>query len=379
MTHLKKYFIIFLIPVSIVLTLSCLSRTVKPKPDNSNWIMCPVCSGYGTVKVRVLEDRIEGRDKKSDECLGSCLGIFASSTDAYYKYDSNIQDQKREGIYQDPYRKPDYDTRSYVTKYVKCNFCNGTGWLLNNQMNNFQNNNLKNESNISNEEKNKRLLIEASKDGKIEVVKSLIDTGVDINTTNSNGFTSLILASERCHTEIIELLVKAGADVNLKDGRYGSTALIFATYHDCEEIVKLLIKAKSDTNIVNEDGNSALIMASKYKFTNIVKILINAGANVNAKDAQNGNTALIYASDNSFEENVKLLIKEKSDINLVNKDGNSALMVASTNGFIEIVKILLNSKADINIKNDDGKTALSLAYENRHNEIINLLKTKGAK
>lgn len=59
-------------------------------------------------------------------------------------------------------------------------------------------------------------LIEASKSGDIEKVKSLLAEGADVHVIDKDGVTALMHASENGHAEVIELLLNKGADVNAK-------------------------------------------------------------------------------------------------------------------------------------------------------------------
>lgn len=54
-------------------------------------------------------------------------------------------------------------------------------------------------------------LIDAAQRGDISSVKSLLNKGADMNAKNKNGWTASMLASKNGHTEIVQLLKKAGA------------------------------------------------------------------------------------------------------------------------------------------------------------------------
>ena len=74
------------------------------------------------------------------------------------------------------------------------------------------------------------LLMWASKDGYIDLVKILLDNNVDVNYQNEAGVTALILATYNNYLEIVKLLVEAGADVKLQD-KLGFRAINYATLH----------------------------------------------------------------------------------------------------------------------------------------------------
>ena len=185
-------------------------------------------------------------------------------------------------------------------------------------------------------------LMEAAENNDTNRVNSILKKGkVDVNATNKDGETALMLASANGHLEMVKLLVENGADVNSKEND-GDTALYYAK---TEEIKEVLRKAEE------KSANSG-------------------------KDTLNSKQLVNAVLDGNFEK-VQLLLKKGVDINSKDEDGDTALMIASSEGHLEIVKLLLLRKgADVNIKNNDGKTALDLA---KTKEIKDLLRKAGAK
>jgi ankyrin repeat protein len=133
--------------------------------------------------------------------------------------------------------------------------------------------------------------------------------------------------------ESVELLLKAGADVNFGNSLYT------ASKSGHVDIVRLLLNNKADINTINEIGETALMEASRCGNTDVVKELLNKNADVNIQD----------------------------------KYGITSLMEASDRSHTQIVKELLNNNADVNLQSNDGKTAYDLA---KTDEIKNLLKKK---
>ena len=72
-----------------------------------------------------------------------------------------------------------------------------------------------------------------------EIVSMLIKAGADVNEKTAKGRTALMWASDRGFIVTVSALIEAGADVNAKD-RYGRTALMMAAEKGHTEIVKLL-------------------------------------------------------------------------------------------------------------------------------------------
>ena len=65
--------------------------------------------------------------------------------------------------------------------------------------------------------KNGLLLISASEKGDIETVKSLLKEDVYIHAQNREGKCAIVAAAYNNYLEIVDLLISAGADVNMKD------------------------------------------------------------------------------------------------------------------------------------------------------------------
>ena len=102
---------------------------------------------------------------------------------------------------------------------------------------------------------------------------------------NNDGVTPLYTAAEERRTEIVELLIKGGADANKANANYdGDTPLYAAAKHGFTEVVELLIKGGADANKENNHGATPLYAAAKHRFTEVVKLLIKGGADVNKEN-----------------------------------------------------------------------------------------------
>jgi hypothetical protein len=155
----------------------------------------------------------------------------------------------------------------------------------------------------------------AIRDGKINIVRELVDRGVDIN-----------------HIK----------DVGEYNDNIPPTPLISATFWGHVEIIKFLLKQPT--------------------------IQLN---NVSGYDHY---TALMWAIDKGHVEVVRLLLEHPEiDVNKKNTYGDTALMIASRKGHLEIVRLLLeHPRIDINMTNE-GDTALMRASNAGHNDIVKLI------
>ena len=104
-------------------------------------------------------------------------------------------------------------------------------------------------------------LMEASRNGNIELVKFFLEKGANVNAKDNDSDTALMKAS--CsypgHKEIVFLLLDMGANANAKDN-LGWTALMKATYMGFTEIVTLIknhiIKQKKMVYLVINKGRT---------------------------------------------------------------------------------------------------------------------------
>jgi len=219
-----------------------------------------------------------------------------------------------------------------------------------------------------------RELMNAAASGDIKKVVELLDKGLNVNITFAHdesefsGMTALMVASLRGYAELVETLIKRGADVNLK--RYvGDTALMFAARTDSVKTVDALLRAGANPNaqVLSPHAGeitplSSAINSHSSNRVEIAKLLIGAKAELNPKGEF---FASPLASAVEDLEMVKLLIASGADVNQKNFRGATALMVAAGAGTPSVVRYLLEKGADVNARDRDGNTVLAYAEERR--------------
>ncbi|GFX74022.1 ankyrin-1 [Trichonephila clavipes] len=214
----------------------------------------------------------------------------------------------------------------------------------------------------------------AAKNGHIRVFldRSNVDTCV-----LWGGFTSLHLAAENGCLELVNLLLKRGADVNAKTDQL-NTALHLSSFNGYTDILKTLIMNGADINVHNVNGGTALHNAAENGHEDIVEILLEHGAKVNAVEGCNF-SPLNFAAYYGYFNIVKTLINFKADINNITNNEATPLLMAAKSGHLEIVQFLCYKKASLHFKDIIGYTALHLSCANGHTDIVKYLVQKGAK
>uniref|UniRef100_A0A1A9WGR7 ANK_REP_REGION domain-containing protein n=1 Tax=Glossina brevipalpis TaxID=37001 RepID=A0A1A9WGR7_9MUSC len=115
--------------------------------------------------------------------------------------------------------------------------------------------------------------------GNFDVVSILLDSKVcNVNQMNNAGYTCVMLVSlaklkNAAHRTVVERLFQM-ADVNVRAKKHCQTALMLAVSHGNLEMVQLLMAAGADVNIQDEDGSTALMCAAEHGRGDIVKHLL---------------------------------------------------------------------------------------------------------
>jgi hypothetical protein len=183
-----------------------------------------------------------------------------------------------------------------------------------------------------NSEETATLAVRAVRQDNVEVVRALLDRGLDANAQAPR----FLLAA---HSGLmVKLLISRGADVNAQTHGDvvvpGITPLMYAARLANAEALRTLIGAGANLNTVNSSGQTALMFAAMGGNPESVRTILAAGARSDVKDSR-GNLALTYATSAAADE--------KS-----NRSHRERLRVAGfpqpTPDFETIVELLKNTK-----------------------------------
>ena len=219
-------------------------------------------------------------------------------------------------------------------------------------------------------------LLEAVTAGNNEAVEFLLQLEtVNIDHTNEEGKTALMLACERGHEDIVHSLLSAGANVNIQDND-GWAALMIASKNNHISIIHMLLQANANPHLKSSDGSNAVMIASYYgNYKKVVELLISKGVDYKYQQEDGGNTFMM-ACQNGHTQVVELLLEKQVDPNVQRKDGFNAFMSACENGHTQIVELLLKEQVDPNVQTNNGWNAFMLACRNGHIQIVELLLKK---
>ncbi|MBJ9971333.1 ankyrin repeat domain-containing protein [Providencia hangzhouensis] len=189
----------------------------------------------------------------------------------------------------------------------------------------------------------------AAEQGQLEILKSCLEKGVDINTTNRQGRTAIVNASLNKHYECVSFLINAGADINKQDQTCFNPFLLSCLNNDLT-LLRIVLPAKPNLDLLTRFGGVGITPASEKGHVEIVRELLEkTEINVNHTNFV-GWTPLLEA--------------------IVLNDGGEKQQ--------QIVKLLLDHGANPHMTDKYGKKPLELAREKGYNEIVELLIAAGA-
>lgn len=230
---------------------------------------------------------------------------------------------------------------------------------------------------------------EAINNDNVKIVRSLIESkNIDIEEfieDLENCETPLLYASKLGKYDVVKYLIEAGANVNVFDDSDRTPLHLILKDDEMKEkqllkICQMLIQAGSDVNCADFLGQTPLMIACKYqdKYAAVIEFIIASGAKVEARDDK-GSTPLILASEYNNIVALKVLAKNNVDFGAVNNDGLNALLMAAREGEIRTVSYFIHELGiNINQKTRSGMTPLMSAIVGKQDEMIEYLVFQGA-
>jgi hypothetical protein len=174
----------------------------------------------------------------------------------------------------------------------------------------------------------------------VPVIEKLLDEGADIDTTLQR--TALHAAAEHGNLEIVELLIRRGADLNLRDV-HGRVPMFVASVNHQPEVAMRLAEAGTDLGTVTTDGSTLLMAAVRAEDLELARWVLDHGADVNAARPEKRHaTALMMASARGNREMVALLLARGADPDAINHEDETALDICKG----KEVRELLEETAD---------------------------------
>jgi uncharacterized protein len=241
-------------------------------------------------------------------------------------------------------------------------------------------------------------LVYAAREGCLDCVRALVESGADVNQVTNYGWSALLTATQNRHYLLARYLLDHGAIPNLAN-KGGWTPLYLAT---------------DNRNI---EAGDYPVRKPDMDHLEFIKLLLAKGANVNARICgaqstdkeckgdttetrtnftmqwlyEDGATAFLRAAQSGDVTLMKLLLEHGADPKIPTAHNDTSLSVAAGIGWVEgvtfewsptesleAVKMCLDLGIDVNAADDQGRTALHGAAHKGRTDVIELLVDHGA-
>lgn len=160
--------------------------------------------------------------------------------------------------------------------------------------------------------------LDACKTGYLKIVSE------SINCKDKYGWSGLCLASYYGHTNVVELLISNGANLEDKDN-CGRTALTSAILNEKYDVIHILLKNGADIDAQDETGNTPIFTACINENINMMLYLYEQGTDFYLEN-DDGESAIDILIENNSQEEKIIALKEKLILeSLIDKHEDIAL------------------------------------------------------
>jgi ankyrin repeat protein len=221
---------------------------------------------------------------------------------------------------------------------------------------------------------------DACANGKLDAVRELLGTEPAlVHASDKQGWTGLHAAAQRGHTEVVQLLLKQGADPNAREPGDHTYPLHWAAAHGSVEIVRALLEAGGDVHGIGDDhaldviGWATVFGSDSPNQGEVVSLLLERGARHHIF------SALAVGDQNIVREvarnDPKSLQRRASQF----EEERTALHYAIVLKRYDLLDLLIQIGADIEAMNNKGQTPLAVAMLRGDREAMRRLHAAGAK
>jgi len=219
----------------------------------------------------------------------------------------------------------------------------------------------------------------AVENGQTKMVAMLLGRGATYNTGNP-GATPLFRAAILGHTNIIELLLDAGANVDAVGDPTNNVLL--DNIRNVTPLRAALCCGKIDTAhfLVAKGAHIDIYSAAGLGWNGWVAKQIKEHPEQAALGDGWNFRPLTYAVACGCAGTADILLNAGADVNEINPiDHGTFLHIAAMSGACDLIAVMLDHNADVNVKNDRGETALDLAEKYKQLDAAQTFRGHGAK
>lgn len=199
---------------------------------------------------------------------------------------------------------------------------------------------------------------------------------------DQDGMLPIHKAAQSNHAEVISYLLRQDVDqINTTDYE-GRTPVMLAAQCNCYETAKVLLENRANVDVRDSENKTVLHYA--IGSSDIVKEIlkdVKANSLIRAKDRL-GNTPLHYAACKGCVKDASIiLMKYRAGATITNGAGETPLHIAARYGCVSVAKKLMEGRGKRTVNGNDvyERTPLHLAAQQGHDELVEFFLKKGGK
>lgn len=190
---------------------------------------------------------------------------------------------------------------------------------------------------------------------------------------------ALLRAAHQGDADAVALALRAGADIEARDG-HKRTALLLASTFDHVEVARVLVAMGADPDALDDRHDTAWLVTGVTGSVRMLEALLPADPDLTMRN-RFGGLSPIPAGERGHVDYIRRVVQTGVDINHVNDLGWTAMLEAIILGdggrrYQEIVQILLDAGAAATIADRDGVTPLQHAERRGYDEIAAILTSR---
>jgi uncharacterized protein len=220
-------------------------------------------------------------------------------------------------------------------------------------------------------------IVRAVDQGYVDATRILLEAGADPDTRDARGLTLSMIAAGKGLDEVLEVLLRRGADVNASIATRhfpNVTVLMIAAGTKKLSAVKLLVAAGATLAVRDGNGETALAYARRSGGKRVIAYLESVFERMGA----HAGLTLHEAAQNGAAARARELLQQGAAVDQTDKNGATALMLAASKGHADIVQALCEAGAEVGRADAAGRNLwdYALAFDARP-EVVRCLLAHG--